>query len=75
VRVGRGRPFLQPHWCNGKRDGLLLKLSILTNMSILPMKFRIPADPSPPPIKDPPDPPENPDVPVREPDPEEPNEI
>jgi len=44
-------------------------------MSILPMKFRIPADPSPPPIKDPPDPPENPDVPVREPDPEEPNEI
>jgi hypothetical protein len=32
-------------------------------------------NPSPPPIQEPPDGPENPDVPVREPDPEEPNSI
>jgi len=31
--------------------------------------------PSPPPIKEPPDEPANPDVPVREPDPDEPNAI
>jgi len=39
--------------------------------------LRIPGEPSPspPPIQDPPDPPENPDVPVREPEPDDPNEI
>lgn len=38
--------------------------------------LRMPAEPSPPPIHEPPDPPEGPDViPVREPDPEEPEEI
>jgi hypothetical protein len=37
--------------------------------------FRNPAEPMPPPIKEPPSPMENPDVPVREPDPEEPEEI
>jgi hypothetical protein len=33
------------------------------------------AEPSFPPIQEPPDPPENPDAPVREPDPAEPGEI
>jgi hypothetical protein len=37
--------------------------------------FRTPAEPSPPPIQDPTDPPENPDVPIREPEPDEPNQI
>lgn len=38
-------------------------------------RFRSPAEPSPPPIKEPPNPPENPDAPVREPDPDEPGQI
>jgi hypothetical protein len=38
-------------------------------------KFRMPADPEPFPIQEPPDPPENPDMPVREPDPEDPGQI
>jgi hypothetical protein len=39
-------------------------------------RFRNPAEPMPPPVKEPPpDGPENQDVPVREPDPEEPGEI
>jgi hypothetical protein len=38
-------------------------------------RVRNPAEPMPPPVKEPPDGPENPDVPVREPDPEEPGEI
>jgi hypothetical protein len=37
--------------------------------------LRSPAEPSFPPIQEPPDPPENPDAPVREPDPTEPGEI
>jgi hypothetical protein len=37
--------------------------------------MRTPADPTPPPIKEPPQPPENPDAPVREPDPDEPAQI
>jgi len=37
--------------------------------------LRKPAEPMPPPIKEPPNPPENPDAPVREPDPEEPEQI
>ena len=40
-----------------------------------PHQLRIPSEPSPPPIQDPPNPPENPDVPVREPDPEDPGQI
>jgi hypothetical protein len=43
--------------------------------SIAGYSFRIPSEPSPPPIQDPIDPPENPDVPVREPDPEDPGQI
>jgi hypothetical protein len=38
-------------------------------------EFRIPSEPTPPPIKEPIDPLENPDVPIREPDPQEPGEI
>lgn len=34
-----------------------------------------PAEPMPPPIKEPPNPSENPDAPVREPDPETPEQI
>jgi hypothetical protein len=37
--------------------------------------LRTPAEPSPPPIKEPPNPPENPDAPVREPDPGDPGQI
>jgi hypothetical protein len=37
--------------------------------------LRKPAEPMPPPIKEPPSPMENPDAPVREPDPEEPEQI
>ncbi len=36
---------------------------------------RTPAEPMPPPVKEPPEPPENPDAPMREPDPDEPAEI
>jgi hypothetical protein len=42
-----------------------------------PIDFRAPADPAepaPPPIREP-DPPENPDLPIREPEPDEPGEI
>lgn len=41
----------------------------------IPYDLRKPAEPMPPPIKEPPNPPENPDAPVREPDPEEPEQI
>jgi hypothetical protein len=41
----------------------------------LPFYLRKPAEPMPPPIREPPSPMENPDAPVREPDPEEPEEI
>lgn len=32
--------------------------------------FRKPAEPAPPPIKEPDDPPENPDIPIQEPEPD-----
>jgi hypothetical protein len=38
-------------------------------------QLRIPSEPEPFPVKEPPDPPENPDVPVREPDPDQPFQI
>jgi hypothetical protein len=38
-------------------------------------RLRTPAEPTPPPIKEPPTPMENPDAPVREPDPEESEQI
>jgi len=41
----------------------------------IPYELRNPSEPMPPPIKEPPNPPENPDAPVREPDPEEPEQI
>ena len=40
-----------------------------------PFRLRTPAEPTPPPIKEPPSPPESPDAPVREPDPDEPEQI
>ena len=46
-----------------------------TNSTRYYYDFRKPAEPMPPPIKEPPSPMENPDAPVREPDPEEPEEI
>ncbi|MFZ0292907.1 MAG: hypothetical protein WAL52_04840 [Candidatus Sulfotelmatobacter sp.] len=49
-----------------------LQLGTLTNV---PLNLRQPAEPMPPPIKEPPSPMENPDAPVREPDPEEPEQI
>jgi len=43
----------------------------------LPTQYRVrtPAEPMPPPIKEPPNPDENPDAPVKEPEPDEPPEI
>ncbi len=38
-------------------------------------RFRTPAEPMPPPVKEPPTPEENPDAPVREPEPDEPGMI
>ena len=38
-------------------------------------QLRIPSEPEPFPIQEPPDSPENPDIPVREPDPEDPGQI
>jgi len=38
-------------------------------------ELRTPPEPSPPPIKEPPNPPESPDAPVREPDPDDPEQI
>jgi hypothetical protein len=45
--------------------------------TLLPTRhhLRMPSEPSPAPIKEPPNPPENPDVPVREPDPDDPAQI
>lgn len=45
--------------------------------TLLPTQYRLrtPAEPMPPPIKEPPRPAENPDAPVREPDPDQPEEI
>jgi len=42
-----------------------------------PVHFRLgtPPEPFPPPIKEPPNPPESPDAPVREPDPDNPEQI
>jgi hypothetical protein len=44
-------------------------------LNITSTVFRSPAEPSPPPIQEPPDPPENHEAPVREPDPTEPAQI
>jgi hypothetical protein len=38
-------------------------------------ELRTPAEPAPTPIKEPDDPPENPNVPIREPEPDDPDEI
>jgi len=43
--------------------------------SLTEFDLRTPAEPAPPPIKEPLDPPENPDAPIREPDPEDPAQI
>jgi hypothetical protein len=51
-----------------------LDIQVATSSS-LPFYFHTPAEPMPPPIKEPPSPMENPDAPVREPDPEEPEQI
>jgi hypothetical protein len=42
---------------------------------MLPYTLRAPVEPSPTPVQDPIYPPENPDVPVREPEPDDPNQI
>ena len=47
----------------------------ITECEVSLLYLRKPAEPMPPPIKEPPSPMENPDAPVREPDPEEPEEI
>jgi len=41
----------------------------------LSYRLRMPAEPTLPPIQEPPTPPENPDMPLREPDPDMPNQI
>ena len=42
---------------------------------IIRQRVRMPPEPSPAPIKEPPDAPESPDAPVREPDPDEPGQM
>ena len=61
----------------GGKNGRLPFLSIRHHnvMHSLEYQLRIPSEPEPFPIKEPPDPPENPDMPVREPDPEQPSQI
>jgi hypothetical protein len=46
-----------------------------TMPALIDQYLRTPAEPSPPPIKEPPNPPENPDAPVSEPDPDDPGQI
>jgi hypothetical protein len=73
--VGRGV------WSSGRKEaGFQVHLSgISWDMkppnALRQIELRKPSDPSPPPIREPIEPQENPDVPIREPDPEEPNEI
>jgi hypothetical protein len=55
--------------------GWHLNRMVLTMNSFYVQEFRMPAEPQPFPIQEPPDPPENPDMPVREPDPEDPGQI
>jgi hypothetical protein len=52
-----------------------LKTMQLESVSGFAYRLRIPSEPAPPPVQEPPDPPENPDAPVREPDPEDPGQI
>jgi len=52
-----------------------LKTMRLESFTRFEYSLRIPSEPAPPPIQEPPDPPENPDVPVREPDPDDPGQI
>jgi hypothetical protein len=52
-----------------------LKTMQLESVTRFEFRLRIPSEPAPPPIQEPPDPPENPDAPVREPDPEDPGQI
>ena len=55
--------------------GSLWHLSLARRFHMLPYTLRAPVEPSPTPVQDPIDPPENPDVPVREPEPDDPNQI
>jgi len=54
-----------------------MHLNAMNKVRNNPMSYdlRISSEPSPPPIQDPIDPPENPDIPIREPEPDEPNQI
>jgi hypothetical protein len=45
------------------------------NRQFLEYRLRTPAEPEPFPVREPPAPPENPDLPVREPEPDVPNQI
>jgi hypothetical protein len=47
----------------------------IDTLSPLGYYLREPSEPSPPPIKEPPNPPENPAAPVREPDPDDSDQI
>jgi hypothetical protein len=56
---------------------LLWELESLLPKTYIPIRYRMrmPAEPMPPPIKEPPNPMENPDAPVREHDPDLPEQI
>jgi hypothetical protein len=54
---------------------LNMMLNLKSEIPLPVLHNRKPAEPMPPPIKEPPAPMENPDAPVREPDPEEPEQI
>jgi hypothetical protein len=62
-------------WLPRRRYSHLKYMMTITGYDVSLLYLRKPAEPMPPPIKEPPSPMENPDAPVREPDPEEPEEI
>jgi hypothetical protein len=74
VLMGKSR---KPAWLPFKGVAHLNGMTILSPLEIPVAEFRVrvPPEPSPAPIKEPPDAPENPDAPVREPDPDEPAQM
>ncbi len=72
IRPGEERRL--PLDCVSHLTGMNLEMQF-EMLPFAPSFFRQPAEPMPPPIKEPPSPMENPDAPVREPDPEEPEQI
>ena len=58
-----------------RRQPLLHQIAMHPNCVSAEYRLRVPSEPEPFPVKEPPDSPENPDMPVREPDPDQPFQI